>query len=276
MPSDSTDAGTNRETATLLAARLSQLERDNHQLLEINQGLQAFTASATHDLRAPLHCLQLYQKHLRAALQPHTDALAACESLLQRQQATIDNMQQLIDGMLDLARIGHLQPTVATIDCNQLAATTVEQLQAQYPDHPVRIEIDCGPALHADPRLIHSLLQNLLSNAWKFTHGVAEPQVSLRRCADQPVPTFEVTDNGIGFDMRYTSRLFEPFQRLHASDFPGAGIGLATAARIVERHGGRIWAEAQPHVGATFRFTLPDAAIQGGGDSTALADSACA
>lgn len=276
MPSNSTDAEQNRETAALLAARISQLERDNHQLLEINQGLQAFTASATHDLRAPLHCLQLYQKRLRAALHPHTEALSACEPLLQRQQATIDNMQQLIDGMLDLSRISHMQPHVATIDCNQLAATIVEQLQAQYPEHPVRVEIDCGAALHADPRLIHSLLQNLLSNAWKFTHGVVEPRVNLRCHADQPVPTFEVADNGIGFDMRYASRLFEPFQRLHASDIPGAGIGLATAARIVERHGGRIWAEAQPHVGATFRFILPDAAIQDGGDSTALDDSACA
>src|SRR5690606_8439389 len=119
------------------------------------------------------------------------------------------------------------------------------------PDHPVTISIDCGAPLKADRRLLRSLLYNLLSNAWKFTRNCASPRVVLQR-GPQAEPTFLLSDNGAGFDMRYAQRLFEPFQRLHpSSDFPGTGIGLATAARIVERHGGRIWASAQINGGAT-------------------------
>lgn len=248
------------DSDTTLLARLHALEQAHQQLLLTNEGLQSFTASATHDLRAPLHCLQQCNGRLRAELQAHPAVLSACERWLQRQQATIDNMQQVIDGMLDLARISHAQPATDRVDCNQLTAAIVEQLRLQFPTHPVSIHIDCGEPLQADRRLIHSLLYNLLANAWKYTRHTQSPQIRVQRCMQSEVPAFQVIDNGAGFDMRYAHRLFEPFQRLHASsEFPGAGIGLATAARIVERYGGRIWARAEINAGATFEFTLPAA-----------------
>lgn len=261
MPQAATPSSASADPVRTLADHLHSLEQTRQQLLLTNQSLQTFTASAAHDLRAPLHCLQQYNRRLQTELQAHPAALAACERWLQRQQATIDNMQEVIDGMLDLARVSQFQPVPEQVDCNQAAAAIVAQLRIQYPDHPVDIHIDCGAPLLANRRLIHSLLYNLLANAWKYTRDSAAPKVTLQRCADPSVPAFEIIDNGAGFDMRYASRLFEPFQRLHASsEFPGAGIGLATAARIVERYGGRIRAHAEVNVGATFHFTLPAAA----------------
>src|SRR5690606_37092071 len=151
-------------------------------------------------------CLQQSQQRLLAELQAHPAALAACQALLKQQQSTLDCMQQLIDGMLELARVGHLQPQSDAVDCNELAARIVEQLRAQYPDHPVAIRIDCGPPLHADRRLLRSLFYNLLSNAWKFTRTTAAPRVELCRGSERE-PTFRLSDNGVGFDMRYAQRL---------------------------------------------------------------------
>ncbi len=137
----------------------------------------------------------------------------------------------------------------------------IQELQQQYPDHRVRFDIECGPPICADPRLMRSLLVNLLGNAWKYTTRTDEPSVTLARKEDKCGPTFVVRDNGVGFDMNFAQHLFEPFRRMHTlSEFPGVGIGLATAARIVQRYGGRIWANSMVGPGSSFYFTLPQAA----------------
>jgi light-regulated signal transduction histidine kinase (bacteriophytochrome) len=148
-----------------------------------------------------------------------------------------------------------------------VAGEVISELQQQYPAHRVQYKVACGKAICADPRLMRSLLVNLLGNAWKYTTLTEVPSVELARLDDEPVPTFMIRDNGVGFDMNFAQHLFEPFRRMHTlAEFPGVGIGLATAARIVHRYGGKIWAESAVGAGAAFYFTLPRAVACGGDD----------
>jgi light-regulated signal transduction histidine kinase (bacteriophytochrome) len=176
--------------------------------------------------------------------------------------------------MLGIAHITKVELTRKTVNLNNFAAEVIQELQQQYPSHRMQYTIDCGESICADPRLVRSLLMNLLSNAWKYTTRTKEPIVELRRLTDEPVPSFVIRDNGAGFDMNYAQHLFEPFRRMHTlTEFPGVGIGLATAARIVQRYGGRIWAESAVGKGATFYFTLPQATDCSTEDFTALIET---
>ncbi len=163
--------------------------------------------------------------------------------------------------MLGLAQLTRVELTRRPVDLTLVATEVIQELQQQYPDHPVRFDIECGPPICADPRLMRSLLVNLLGNAWKYTTRTDEPSVTIAREEDKCGPTFVVRDNGVGFDMNFAQHLFEPFRRMHTtSEFPGVGIGLATAARIVQRYGGKIWADSRVGAGSSFYFTLPQAA----------------
>jgi light-regulated signal transduction histidine kinase (bacteriophytochrome) len=160
--------------------------------------------------------------------------------------------------LLVLSRISRHTLHRELVDVSSIADTVIGELRQSDPLRVVHVKIQPGMIVHGDRRLICDLVANLLANSWKFTSKTAEPQIAMDCVTSGYMATLHVRDNGAGFDMAYSQKLFKPFQRLHApSEFTGSGIGLATVARIVERHGGRIWAESQPQHGAVFHFTLP-------------------
>jgi PAS domain S-box-containing protein len=250
-----------RHTAMLerrVQERTQELEATNNELTSANRDLEDFTASAAHDLRAPLNAMAGNCGLLRELL----DQIPGSEAnyRMERIEAQVRRMNDVIDGMLGIAHVTKVELTRRSVNLNSVAAEVIQELQQQYPTHRVQYTIECGEPICADPRLVRSLLMNLLSNAWKYTTRSPEPVVELSRLADESGPAFVIRDNGAGFDMNYAQHLFEPFRRMHTlTEFPGVGIGLATAARIVQRYGGRIWAESAVGKGATFYFTLPQA-----------------
>lgn len=251
-----------RHTASLerrVEERTRELQAMNQELMFANRDLEEFTASAAHDLRAPLNAMAGHCCMLRDLIHQQPDDEAQLR--MERIEASVRRMNDVIDGMLGLAQLTKIELARRPIDLNAVAAEVIQELQQQYPGHRVRFDIDCGPPICADPRLMRSLLVNLLGNAWKYTMRTDQPAVTLARKEDQCGPAFVVKDNGVGFDMNFAQHLFEPFRRMHTkSEFPGVGIGLATAARIVQRYGGRIWANSLVGQGASFYFTLPQSA----------------
>ncbi len=167
-------------------------------------------------------------------------------------------MGSLIDGLLSLARLTRSDLRRERIDLSSIARAAAVQLSTTEPGRTVEMVVQKDLTAEVDPPLARALLENLLGNAWKFTGKVSAPRVEFGATAKVGVRTYFVRDNGAGFDMAYAGKLFAPFQRLHTvEEFPGTGIGLATVQRIVQRHGGRIWAEGAVDCGATFYFTLP-------------------
>jgi signal transduction histidine kinase len=239
--------------------RTRELQAMNQRLTFANRDLEEFTASAAHDLRAPLHAMTGHCVTLRELMEPRADTeLRLC---MERIEASVQRMNDVIEGMLGLAQLTKIELVSKPVDLNAMAAEVIQELQQEYPGHRVRFDIECGPLICADPRLMRSLLFNLLGNAWKYTTQTEQPSVTLAHVEDESGPAFVVRDNGVGFDMKFAQHLFEPFRRMHTpSEFPGVGIGLATAARIVHRYGGRIWADSVIGKGTSFYFTLPQAA----------------
>lgn len=221
-----------------------------------NQELESFSYSVSHDLRAPLRALHGFS-HLLAEEYAHRlddNALG----YLRRIQAASERMGNLIDDMLELARVSRKELKRVDVDLAALAGEIAAALGELAPQRRAEWRIAPGLAAKADPVLVRALLDNLLGNAWKFTaeRDTALIEVGLARFGAEDV--FFVRDNGAGFEMAYAGKLFQPFQRLHdAKRFEGTGIGLAIVHRIVRRHGGRVWAEGAPGEGATFYFTLP-------------------
>jgi light-regulated signal transduction histidine kinase (bacteriophytochrome) len=167
-------------------------------------------------------------------------------------------MDRLIEDLLKLSRVGRAELKRSTVDLTQMATSIVAELQKTEPKRQAQVVIEPGLRARADERLLRVALDNLLQNAWKFTGKTAGPKVEVGKTSD-PEPTFFVRDNGAGFDMAYAARLFGVFQRLHTtSEFPGTGVGLATVKRILNRHGGAVWAESKLNEGTTFYFTLPE------------------
>lgn len=239
-----------------------QLKDANESLARANRELEAFTASVSHDLRSPLTTIAGQAGLLELGL---TDAHGEQKRRLARIQGSVKHMSELIDALLELSRISRHTLHRQNIDVTALAAQIVQELRHDDPARQVDVTIQPQMNVHGDPRLIGDLLQNLLANAWKFTSKTADARIDVGLARSGRMATLHVRDNGAGFDMAYEQKLFKPFQRLHGSaEFDGFGIGLATVARIVDRHGGRIWGEGKPNAGAVFYFTLPLAPL---GDS---------
>ena len=166
-------------------------------------------------------------------------------------------MGTLIDDILELSRVTRQEMRRVRVDLSQIAAEVIDERARAEPAHRVAVSIAPDCTAHGDPQLLRVLMQNLLENAWKYSAKQPAPTIEFGRETIDGEPVFFVRDNGVGFDMKYADRLFSPFQRLHKpEEFEGTGIGLATVARIVRRHGGRVWAEAETGKGAIFRFTL--------------------
>ena len=236
-----------------------ELERgvaDRTQELEVaNRELQSFSYSVSHDLRAPLRAINGYSTLLEEDWGDRLDEEA--RSHLARIRTASEKMGELIDGMLELAQLARKELDPVKVDLSEMAQEVVEELRGASPDRQVRVDIEHGLTALVDATLLRNVLSNLLGNAWKYSERTPAPEIAFGKVQQQGAAVYFVRDNGAGFDMQYADKLFEPFQRLHRdSEFSGTGLGLASVRRIVERHGGRVWAEAAPGKGATFYFTL--------------------
>ena len=226
-----------------------------------NRELEAFSYSVSHDLRAPLRSIDGFSLALLEDYQEKLDPTG--QDFLRRIRSASQRLALLIDDLLDLARVSRTAMHSERVHLSLLAHDVGVELRQAHPERGVDLVIDEDLHAWGDPRLLQLMLQNLLGNAWKFTarRSVAHIVFGVQRAPDSgeaAEPTFFVRDDGAGFDQRFGDKLFRPFQRLHAaSEFEGTGVGLATVSRIVHRHGGRVWAEGTPDVGATFYFTLP-------------------
>ena len=240
-----------------LNAELEQRVSDRtRELTDMNRELESFAYSVSHDLRAPLRAIDGFSRML---LDDHAQQLdAAGQDSLRRVRAATQRMGQLIDDLLMLSRISREAMQLRPVDLSALARDVAGELEQAAPGRQVTWDIAPEVTVTADARLLRVLLENLLGNAWKFTSKQPAARIAFGHGEHRGVPACFVRDNGAGFDMAYADKLFGAFQRLHtASEFPGTGIGLATVQRIIHRHGGQVWAEAQVGQGATFYFTLP-------------------
>ena len=233
-----------------------QLKSQAEQLAAANRELEAFPYSVSHDLHAPLRFMDGFSRILLEKHQAGLDAQG--QNLLHRIRAACQHMGRLIDDLLMLSRLTRSELRREPLDLGALAREILTDLQTAQPDRSVEVIIADGLAATGDPGLLRQAMENLLSNAWKFTGREPQARIEFGVASLEGEPAFFVRDNGAGFDPAVAQKLFAPFQRLHTAEgFPGSGIGLSIVQRIIHRHGGRIWAQAAPGQGATFFFTLP-------------------
>jgi signal transduction histidine kinase len=238
-----------------LQERNESLRRNAAELLAANSELDAFAYSVSHDLRAPLRSIDGFSQILLEDYATQLDE-AGRESL-HRVRAASQRMGTLIDDLLKLARVTRAEIRTEDVDLSGMARDIAAELEGATPERKVDFAIAPGLKARGDTRLLRVVLDNLLRNSWKYTAKQPAPRVEFRSADANGGQAFMVRDNGAGFDMKYADKLFGVFQRLHsAADFEGTGIGLATVRRIINRHGGRIWAEGAVDQGATFYFTL--------------------
>lgn len=239
----------------LLKKAQDEIKQKNRKLALVNQELEAFSYSVSHDLRAPLRIIQGFSQMLLTEYEDVLDAEG--KDALAQIISVAKNMRSLMDGLLDLARLTQKELQHEPLDLSVMARAIAADLQRTQPQREVNFVI--APALNVvgDAQLLQAVLTNLLSNAWKFTSKQPRAQIEFGAIPSEKETTYFIRDNGAGFEMKYADKLFQAFQRLHAmDDFAGSGIGLATVQRIIQRHGGRIWAEGEVNRGATFYFTL--------------------
>jgi PAS domain S-box-containing protein len=239
----------------------ADLERRARELAAINEELESFSYSVSHDLRAPLRAISGFSQALAREYGERLDQTG--RDYLDRVCAAAQRMSTLIDDLLRLSRVTRAEIRREPVDLSAAARSILDELARTDPERRVTARVTPGLACTGDPTLLRVLLENLLGNAWKFTRPRPEALIELGATTGEAGVTYFVRDNGVGFDEAYADKLFGAFQRLHTRDeFEGSGIGLASAQRIVHRHGGRIWAEAAEGRGATFWFTL-DVAKEG-------------
>jgi light-regulated signal transduction histidine kinase (bacteriophytochrome) len=239
------------------------------QLQAANKELEAFSYSVSHDLRAPLRHINGFSQ---ALLEDYSDKLDdAGKNYLQQVRNASQEMAQLIDDVLQLARVTRSEMRKEFVNLSELAGGVVADLQKMERRPHLTVTIEAGLSAQGDKRLLRIVLANLLGNAWKFTSQRKDAEITFGEARQNGETFYFVRDNGAGFDMTYANKLFGAFQRLHtAGEFEGTGIGLATVQRIIHRHGGRVWAEGETNKGATFYFTLLNSEESGDGQQSDL------
>ena len=242
-------------------ADISEMKTVEAALRLSNQELEAFSYSVSHDLRAPLNTIDGFSRLL--SKQVGGDAHLKAQHYLSRIQMGVAQMGRLIEDLLSLSQVSRMQLRYEEVDLSALSQSIVDDWRGRQPERQVAVHIEDGLKAQCDGRLVKVLMENLLGNAWKFTSREDNASIHVGQTPDAAgQPEFFIRDNGVGFDMAYVDKLFVAFQRLHTvSEFPGTGIGLATASRVVNRHGGQIWVESVLGRGATFFFTLPPVVV---------------
>ena len=245
-----------------LERQRSELTRSNIELIAANKELEAFSYSVSHDLRAPLRSIDGFSLALLEDYEEKLDAEG--KDNLHRVRAATQRMGVLIDDLLDLSRVTRAGMKVQKVDLSVMGRAVAAELKNSQPGRRTEFHIQEGLEAHADSNLMRIALENLLENGWKFTSKRESACIEFGQTNNNGSRVYFVRDDGAGFDSARATRLFGAFQRFHdKNDFPGTGVGLATVQRIVQRHGGRIWAESVPGKGATFYFTLLDASERG-------------
>jgi two-component system NtrC family sensor kinase len=253
---DAAEARAQKALAEARAVMAEELTRTNEELAQANRELEAFSYSVSHDLRAPLRTISAFTHAIAEEVGGKVDGRT--RDHIRRVLSATARMSDLIDALLELARISRTPIGRHRVDLSHLATLVVDDLVRRDPEREVGFAVAPGLLVDADGRLMRILLDHLLGNAWKFTAGIKPARIGVGSEQRDGEPVYFVSDNGIGFDGTQAERLFTPFQRLHTGgDFVGTGIGLATVHRIVERHGGKIWAEGAIGQGAKISFTVP-------------------
>jgi signal transduction histidine kinase len=235
----------------------AQLESVNESLITANNELEAFAYTVSHDLKSPLNAIagftQIIQDDYSDVLDPEA------MDYLSKVKKSAFTMAQLIEDLLNFSRSARSEIVRENLDLSRLANFTVEEIIQRNSSYSALCRIQEGIRAYADKNLLYVVLDNLFNNAFKYSSKVDNPQITFGVDHENNVPVYFIQDNGAGFDQSKAGKLFMPFQRMHnTSDFQGTGVGLSTVKRIIERHGGRIWAKSAPGMGATFYFTLPD------------------
>jgi len=245
------------EVRALTAELEARVEQRTAELELSNKNLRAFSYSIAHDLRTPLRGLNGFSD---ALLEDYGEILGETgRGYAQRIQAASERMGTMIDDLLRLSQVTHADMNLVPVDLSAEVAAIADGLRSVDPGRRVSFAIQEGVWVTADRILIRAVLDNLVENAWKFTAGRDDATIEFATAATEDDGTVccYVRDNGVGFDPAYADKLFQPFQRLHTPrEFPGTGVGLASVQRIIERHGGRVWAQGAVDGGATFYFTL--------------------
>jgi light-regulated signal transduction histidine kinase (bacteriophytochrome) len=235
---------------------ISSLQQRTLELERVNKELESFSYSVSHDLRAPLRSIDGFSQALYEDCFGQLDEQG--KDYIRRIRKATQLMAELIDALLTLSRVTRVELKRESVDLSGMAIAIIEELQKTQPERKVEFLIEEGLTATGDLRLLRVVLENLIGNAWKFTNKQKNARIEIGLSKQsQGRPAYFVRDNGAGFDMAHVGGLFNAFQRLHsAGEFPGTGIGLATVKRIIHRHGGCVWAEAEVDKGATFYFVL--------------------
>lgn len=246
---EASEARAAQKLAEAQVSHLQQLERKNKEL-------EAFSYSVSHDLRAPLRAIDGFSQVLVEDYNEKFDD--AGRKYLAQIRSAAQRMGRLIDDLLQLAKVSRAELHCEPVDISGLAREVLDVLQKSQPERKVALEIQANISAVADSGLMRIVLENLLGNAWKFTSKILEPRIVFGMEIQDGAPVYFICDNGAGFDMSHVGKLFQAFQRLHTeADFSGTGIGLATVHRVIDLHGGSVWAEGKVGLGASFFFTIP-------------------
>ena len=245
-----------KEAEEVIQMLNADLEQRAEALEDAVKELEAFSYSVAHDLRAPLRAIDGFSRLLVTSTAGHLDSEQ--ERLLQVIQSNAQKMGQLISDLLAFSRMGRQELRKSNVNMEQLAQAVFAELRAANPDRSLEILMEAIPPALGDPSMLRQVWFNLLSNAVKFTRGRDPARIEISSQTEGGMNLYSVKDNGVGFDMHYTEKLFGVFQRLHSTrEFEGTGVGLALVQRVIHRLGGKVQADGIVGEGATFTFTLP-------------------